>query len=132
VILILSADGNHFRSVLDLCTSSRYWPDLSPSSRLRISEWPDLGMQKYHSQRKQIRTVAESKTEPRQKPGSVQRPTMKFVATKTAEQLDLQAPPRLRQRGWSVSVLASYAQCVFTDFDLRNRPPRRWHIQVEK
>jgi len=25
---------------------------------------------------------------------AMQRPTMKFVATKTAEQLDLQAPPR--------------------------------------
>ena len=37
---------------------------------------------------------------------AVQRPTMKFVATKTAEQLDLQALHRVRS-DWSASALAS-------------------------
>ena len=37
---------------------------------------------------------------------AVQRPTMKFVATKTADQLDLQARHRVRER-WSASAPAS-------------------------
>src|SRR5271166_3152359 len=35
---------------------------------------------------------------PRRSPEAVQRPTMKFVATKTADQLDLQALHRVRER----------------------------------
>jgi hypothetical protein len=35
---------------------------------------------------------------------AVQRPTMKFVATKSAEQLDLQALHRVRAHGWLPSV----------------------------
>ena len=35
---------------------------------------------------------------------AVQRPTMKFVATKTADQLDLQALHRVRER-WTVVVI---------------------------
>ena len=38
---------------------------------------------------------------------AVQRPTMKFVATKTAEQLDLQARSTACGSGWSVSAPAS-------------------------
>jgi transposase len=44
---------------------------------------------------------------------AVQRPTMKFVATKTADQLDLQALHRVRDRlDWSVSVPASSIRSV--------------------
>jgi transposase len=38
---------------------------------------------------------------------AVQRPTMKFVATRTADQLDLQALHRVRERAWSRSAPAS-------------------------
>ena len=37
---------------------------------------------------------------------AVQRPTMRFVTTKSADQLDLQAPHRVRER-WSANALAS-------------------------
>jgi transposase len=50
---------------------------------------------------------------------AVQRPTMKFVATKTAEQLDLQALHRVRERLVSqrtgiINQLREWQQCRST------------------
>ena len=53
-----------------------------------------MGIKKHH-RRKVRRTISATR---RRSLKAVQRPTMKFVATKTADQLDLQALHRVRER----------------------------------
>ena len=72
---------------------------------------------------------------------AVQRPTMKFVATKTVDQLDLQALHRVRERRrrrsdctttclslrWPISLRASRGRFSTRGAPSRASRPMRWH-----
>jgi hypothetical protein len=81
-----------------------------------------------HGRHRSMRRRAPSQPQAEAFAEAVQRPTMKFVATKTTDQLDLQALHRVGS-GWSASAPASSIKSVPSCW---RSPPTRWRGRCQK